>query len=986
MGFKVRSREQANHFTEADGRQQYADPFNRKSVRSVLKSWDDSRKLGKHPLAQLDIVEARRRDAGYADTPTGRGVALRDVLREAIETLKPEAGKCDYAEKRWRPYIIIEEQYIEGRYPNYLAQQLGVQRSTYNHEQARAVDLLADILRRQEESRSISRSVIASVIPRIQLSRHNGHHVPFLAPPHPPYNLVGRDDLVRELKQGLLGGSALALSALNGLPGTGKTALAIELANDPQVLEYFRDGVLWAGLGRQPDVSTLLGTWSTALGIPSHEIAKLTSIEDKARAIHASIGMRRILLVIDDAWQMGMALAFKVGGPNCAHLLTTRIPEVALEFCDGKAMVVRELDEANGLTLLARLAPRAVEARPDEARALVQAVGGLPLALILMGKYLRKETHTDQPRRLDGAIDRLHQVETRMQLAQPRSALERCPDLPAKVPLSLLTVIGISDEALDERSRRALYALSVFPPKPNCFSEEAALAVSAAPVETLDTLTDRGLLESNGPGRYTLHQSIADYASMKLADEAVYERMTAFYTHYVETGEKDYDALNLETDNTLAAFQAAFERGMWAQLMRGASAFYHFLETKGLYESAETLMTWAAHAARSVGDTVGLATVLHSLGRTARKRGDYARAEGYLLEGLIRVREIGDYERISALLQSLGAVAASHGDYVKAETYLQEGLILARRLQDRQRISHLLDNLGGVALARANYAQAEAYLQEGLALARQIGYHSRIGFMLMNMGEIAINRGDYTRAEECLLEGLGLAHEIGHRESISFLLVNLGIVAGKRGDWAQAEAYFLEGLALAREIGHPENISRLLANLGAMASECGNYTEAEAYLQEGLTLARQIGYRLIISTLLQSLGVVAAARLDYAPAEAYLQEGLALAREIECSWLVSSILNEWGDLYLRRQELNLALAAFREALEIAQDVDMQEWIGVAFYGLARVAAAQGNTSDAHRQGREGLTVLEGIGHYKAARIVQWLATLPAIDLLENHQP
>jgi len=971
---------------EAKVHPQCTDPLDRQSVRSALRRWENSRKLGEHPLAHLDIVEAQRRAAGYADTTIGRGVALRDVLRDALETLRPDAGECNYMERRWRPYIIIEKQYIEGRYPDYLTQHLGIQRSTYNHEQARALDLLTDILCEREQSCSLSQSETRSVPPPAQTPRSYDHQVPFLALPRPPYDLVGRDDLLQDMKQRLFAGDSLAL---NGLPGVGKTALAIELANDAQVLKHFWDGVLWIGLGRQPDVLALLGVWGVALGIPLHEMASLPTAKDRAKIIHANIGMRRMLMVIDDAWQATTALTFKLGGPNCAHLLTTRIPEVALGFGTGKTTVVRELGEHDGLTLLEQIAPWAVRARPGAARALVQAVDGLPLALVLIGRYLRKETHSDQLRRLDGALDRLRQAKVRMQLVQPQAVLEHHPDLPAKAPSSLLAVIGISDEALDKDASRALYALSVFPPKPNSFSEEAALAVSAASLETLDTLTDCGLLESSGSGRYTLHPTIADYTTIRLTDEiaceqAAYKQMVAFYVRLVETRARDYKTLEAETDNILAAFQTAFEREMPVQLVRGANTFYHFLETRGLYELAETLMKQAEQTARSVGDTDALATVLRSLGRIERNRGDYVQAEEHLLEGLSLALETGSNEKISALLQSLGVVLASRGDYAQAETYLLKALVLARQTGNLQNLSHLLDNLGGVAVACANHEQAEVYLREGLALARQIGYHQRTSFLLTNLGELAINRGDYAQAEKHLQEGLALAREIGNREGVSFLLRALGIVANKRGDYERAEAYLKMGLALAREVGLPENTSLALASLGEVAGKRGDYERAEAYLKEGLALAHQIGYRLIIGTLLQNIGAVAVARSGYALAREYLQEGLTLAREIECPRLVSGILSEWGELCLRQQELDLSSVAFCEVLEIARERGLQEWVGSALYGLARVSAAQGNIIDAHHHGQESLTVLEAIGHYKANNVTQWLAKLPAVLSLENH--
>ena len=64
--------------------------------------------------------------------------------------------------------------------------------------------------------------------------------------------LVGRDQLVEQLKQQLYSRDITTFVALHGLPGVGKTALAIALASDPNVREEFCEGILWAGLGTQP--------------------------------------------------------------------------------------------------------------------------------------------------------------------------------------------------------------------------------------------------------------------------------------------------------------------------------------------------------------------------------------------------------------------------------------------------------------------------------------------------------------------------------------------------------------------------------------------------------------------------------------------------------------------------------------------------------------------------------------------------------------
>jgi hypothetical protein len=76
--------------------------------------------------------------------------------------------------------------------------------------------------------------------------------------------------------------------------------------------------------------------------------------------------------------------------------------------------------------------------------------------------------------------------------------------------------------------------------------EEAAVAVCTTPVEVLDILCDAGLLESRVQGRYTLHQTIADYGRAHLTDTAAFQRMVACFVDFIKTHEKDYAVLEQE--------------------------------------------------------------------------------------------------------------------------------------------------------------------------------------------------------------------------------------------------------------------------------------------------------------------------------------------------------------------------------------------------------------------------------------------------------
>ena len=488
--------------------------------------------------------------------------------------------------------------------------------------------------------------------------------------------LVGRDTLLAQLLERLCSGKNIALS---GLPGVGKTALAVSLVYHNRIHTTFSDGVLWAGLGPHPNVLGQMSRWGTLLGLSSPDLLQESSIDAWAVAMHTAIGKRHMLLVLDDVWEIESALPFKVGGPNCTVLVTTRFPGIALRLAQDGAIVVRELSAEYGLQLLTRLAPEVVEHDTLAAQTLVQEVGGLPLALTLMGKYLRVQAHSGQPRRLRTAIARLRDMPNRLQLSELQPPIERSPYLAAGTPLSLQSAIAVSDQRLDEHTRIALRVLSVFPAKPNTFSEEAALAVTQMPVEVLDTLADAGLLESSGPNRYMLHQTIADYASTHLTETSAGERLVAYMLSYAESHASDYIALEQESNNVLAALKYAFASGHHVKFVRVVNAFAPFLLARGLYDMATLHLQRAYQTALWSHDMQGVAKVLLHLGTVAYQRGEYAQAEVHTREGLTIARGIGNYESICTLLALLEAIGRQLGDHTQAEEALQEGLHLARQ-------------------------------------------------------------------------------------------------------------------------------------------------------------------------------------------------------------------------------------------------------------------------------------------------------------------
>jgi tetratricopeptide (TPR) repeat protein len=848
----------------------------RETLRQALKGWDSSKRLGTHPLAGTTLVKAQLTSAGYADTDAGRGLALRTVLQAAMDALKPGSGSPDPNDRSWRPYVILSEQYLRGRSPDWVRAQLHISKTTYYSEQRRALDLLADILQRWEEEERAQDAAVAHEADPAPASS-----IPFLAPPRPAHALVGRDHLLDRVKRQLMNGHNCALTALNGLPGVGKTTLAVALAHDPVIRNDFPDGVLWVGLGREPNLLFWLGIWAEAVGISEEAIARYVDITQRAAAVHAAIGLRRMLLVIDDAWQAEAALVFKVGGPNCAHLLTTRLASVALDFAGEEVMVVRELGLEQGLNLLAEIAPRAVEAAPQKARELTQMVGGLPLAIILMGNYLRKESHSAQPRRLHDALSHLHTVEARLQLAQPQSPLEASPALQPGASVSLQAAIDLSRALLDPTAERALFNLSLFMPKPNTFSEEAALAVTACTVGVLDALVDHGLLESIAPNRYTMHQTIADYAAMKGAEAEALERFVHFFVLYAEERQAERDMLGRELTNILAALDEARSASLYTWLVRGVHALHLFLRVRGLYQLDEQYLGWAHHAAETTGDKVALAYNLLHMGDLGINIGRFRQAQESLQESIRLAERIGDRKLEGQGLLNLGLACWYRSGRSEDRKYLERARQCFQEIGDLDGEGYALNGLGYARIEQGRFEEAKAYLDQALHVCREDNNRIGEGWTHYHLGTAYLPLGDYERALSHWEQCREIYLEQGERRGEGWIIYSWGRYHRQKGDYEQARRSFEQARDLFEEIGEQFGLGFATQNLGLVYHEVGEQAEAITHFNAALDLFRMLGTRVGENATRGCLGIRLRQLGDYQGARDCLDQALSVWRELD---------------------------------------------------------------------------------------------------------
>ncbi|MGF2037328.1 MAG: NB-ARC domain-containing protein [Nostoc sp. CmiVER01] len=206
---------------------------------------------------------------------------------------------------------------------------------------------------------------------------------PQQAPPLPTY-YVDRPEYRQDLKTRLLTESSntktLVITAIHGLGSVGKSTLATALAHDKDVQTHFCDGILWATLGQQPNLLSLLSGWVQALEDYNFKAA---SVEAASNHLRTLLYDKAVLLVVDDAWNLEDAQAFNVGGARCQVLVTTREAGIAT-FLGASTYSLDVMKSSQAMELLTKkLGRNLTDTETQLAGVLAKELGYLPLALEL---------------------------------------------------------------------------------------------------------------------------------------------------------------------------------------------------------------------------------------------------------------------------------------------------------------------------------------------------------------------------------------------------------------------------------------------------------------------------------------------------------------------------------------------------------------------------------------------------------------------------
>jgi hypothetical protein len=178
----------------------------------------------------------------------------------------------------------------------------------------------------------------------------------------------------------------VTIGAIGGMPGVGKTALAVHAAYLLQ--DNFPDRQLFIDLhgytpGREPvrpedALAGLLG----AVGVDARH--RPDNLDERAGMWRGLIADERALLVLDNAANSGQIVPLLPGGAGCLVLVTSRrrlgdLPGTVT------SLLLNALPPQQAEEMFIQLAPRA-EDSPNEVAEIVHLVGYLPLAISLLAR------------------------------------------------------------------------------------------------------------------------------------------------------------------------------------------------------------------------------------------------------------------------------------------------------------------------------------------------------------------------------------------------------------------------------------------------------------------------------------------------------------------------------------------------------------------------------------------------------------------------
>jgi len=654
-------------------------------------------------------------------------------------------------------------------------------------------------------------------------------------------HFTGRQAELKALDELLDPGGSVTVAAVRGMPGIGKTALAVHWAR--KVADQFPDGQLYVNLrgfdseGAPVTPDEVTGWFLAALGTPGPAIP--AAPQARAGLYRSVLADRKVLLLLDNARDAVQVRPLLAGGPGCLALVTSRSSMAGLAATDGARLIgLDSLDAEDAIAMLAaRLGPERVAGEPSAVDSLIRLCSGLPLALAITAA--RAAESPGQP--LAALVAELDQESDRL------DAFELSDDDSA----SVRTVLSWSLLHVSEAADRMFAFLGVH--RGPDISLPAAASLSGLPAaaarSALKELTSASLITEYRPGRYVLHDlaraCAAEYASATYGADEIRAAIGRTLDHYVHTmtGNPIYaqmaalrDARSgplpgvvperpadppqmfgwLEAEHSVLrqAIEQAADEGFVTAAWQLYYLFAHSAAWQGMWAEYEAAGQTAMSAAARAGDDTGLGWIYSML---ATFHAEFGPEEAVLTE---RQQALEHFERAG----NIAGQAFAHRFISDAlcKGSVKFGANLTDDLRDPR--------------VRRRASEGLAHAEQAVVLYRQLGSRGGAMWGLLYSAYHLARLGNAEMAGGACKQARTIAAETGDPHGDAFACFMLGFACQASGDLDGAIANFLQALRIEPEGGPASHGARAeyLAELGETYQAKGDTQSARGAWRQAL--------------------------------------------------------------------------------------------------------------------------------------------------------
>jgi DNA-binding SARP family transcriptional activator len=620
---------------------------------------------------------------------------------------------------------------------------------------------------------------------------------PAQLPPDLPA-FAGRRAELKHLES-LLPSKGLVTVAIDGMPGSGKTTLAVHWAHS--VAGRFPDGQLYVNMrGFDPNHNELppaeaLRGFLDALGVHP---ARVPSTVDAQSALYRSLlSDRRVLVLIDNARDVADVRPLLPGAAGCHVIVTSRNRMSGLVASEGAYPVTLHslsYDDARE-TLLRRLGPEKVDAEPDAVEEIIALCGRLPLALAIVAARAAAYPHFP----LSAIITKLGQAKGTLAGFRDDDALD------------VQTAFSWSYRILTPAAAQLFRLLSLHSGPDISVGAAASLAGQSVPAtqSLLEELTRTRFLTEHELGRYIAHELIRAYGidqrnQFDSPDEQreALGRLLDYYLHssyaaYLRmqptqvaapppaprpgvvpeeiTGfSAALDWFNAERLVLGLLVKTAADEGLSHHSWTLAITLQQFYQRRGLAHDWESTMATGLAAAMDAADKPGQALMHRSIAGAyfMLNRTDFSLEHLRQAEKLFG--ELGYTIEHAYLYSNFGTVLGKLGEYQNAIGYHQRALALYELAGERK----------GTAVSLHMIASCQAKLGDHLAAIQPITQAMQIygevqdlhgeGNCWAALGEIHHDLGDYPRAAHCFRLAADIYRQVDADVEVADALLSLG--------------------------------------------------------------------------------------------------------------------------------------------------------------------------------------------------------------------